>query len=413
MVLTIARAPAPALLAVLLGRLGRLARVLAGAHHLALDLFAGQGAHPLHAVVRRHQRVVGGDEHPEAVPSLDFGDGGPFLVQDVERHQRRDEYRQLARGTAHALLLDGAQHPERRRFRRSHEPGAGAVWAHLGVRLHKARTQALARHLQQPERADPSDLNARAAIAHRLLELTLDDAVVATVLHVDEVDDDQAGQIPEPQLASDFLRRLLVRLQRGLLDVALARGAAGIDVDRDQRLGRVNDDRAARAQMHDRAVDLVELAFDLVAVKKRNLAVGVFLHSLGVRGQHGLHEDLGGLVGVLAVDDDLVDVARIDVAQGPLDDVAFLVDQGRGGGLQRQVADLVPLAAQILVVALDLRLAALDARGTQDNAHAVRNLELAQDVLQSLALLRARDLAADAAAARGIGHEHAIAPGER
>jgi hypothetical protein len=43
--------------------------------------------------------------------------------------------------------------------------------------------------------ADAPDLDARAVVAEGLLESPLDEAVVAPLVHVDEVDDDQSGKI--------------------------------------------------------------------------------------------------------------------------------------------------------------------------------------------------------------------------
>jgi hypothetical protein len=44
--------------------------------------------------------------------------------------------------------------------------------------------------------------------------------------HVDEVDDDQAAQVAQAQLAGDFIGRLQVGVQRGFLDIAALGGAA-------------------------------------------------------------------------------------------------------------------------------------------------------------------------------------------
>ena len=89
---------------------------------------------------------------------------------------------------------------------------------------------------------DAADLDAGAVEAQRILEPPLDRAVVALLLHVDEVDDDEAGEVAQPQLARDFLGRLEVGLERGLLDREFARRPARVHVDRDQRFGLVDDD---------------------------------------------------------------------------------------------------------------------------------------------------------------------------
>ena len=59
------------------------------------------------------------------------------------------------------------------------------------------------------------------------------------------------------------------------------------------------------------------------------------------RHQHA-HEILGNPVAVLALDQNFVDIAGVKIADRPLDQVGFLVNQARGRRRQRLVADLVP-----------------------------------------------------------------------
>src|SRR5450432_2097827 len=107
---------------------------------------------------------------------------------------------------------------------------ATALRAGLGRTLQHAGADALARHFEQAEMRDASDLDPRAVLPQAVAELAFDRTVVALLVHVDEVDDDQAGEVAQAQLASDFLRGLEVGLERGVLDVMFAGGAAGIDV---------------------------------------------------------------------------------------------------------------------------------------------------------------------------------------
>ena len=116
---------------------------------------------------------------------------------------------------------------------------------------------------------DAADLDAGAVVLERFLHAPLDRAVVAAFVHVDEVDDDQAGEIAQAQLPGDFVGRLAIGLERGVLDVVLARGAARVHVDGDQRFGLVDDDVAAGSQLHDRREHGVELALDAVAREER------------------------------------------------------------------------------------------------------------------------------------------------
>ena len=188
-------------------------------------------------------------------------------------------------------------------------------------------------------------------------------------LHVDEVDDDQAGEVAQPQLPRHFVRGLEVGAQRRLLDAALARRAARVDVDRHQRLGLVDHQIAAGAKLHGRQQHRIELRLDLVLGEQRHPAVLPELHLLGMRWHQHAHEVVRGAPAFLAVDLDLVDVARIHVADRALDEARFLVDQRRRDRVQRVVADVVPEAQQVLAVALDLGLRAIGAGGPDDQAH--------------------------------------------
>jgi hypothetical protein len=67
--------------------------------------------------------------------------------------------------------------------------------------------------------------------------------------HVDEVEDDDAAQVAQPQLARDRLRGFEVGLEDRVVEVARADEATGVDVDRRQRLGLVDYEVAARLQV--------------------------------------------------------------------------------------------------------------------------------------------------------------------
>ena len=130
------------------------------------------------------------------------------------------------------------------------------------------------------------------------------------------------------------------------------------------------------------------------------------------RHQHA-HEVARFLVAFLAGDDDFVDVLGVEIADRALDQRAFLIDQHGGHGFQRQVAHGLPQPQQVFEVALDFRLGTAGAGGAQDDAHAFRHFQFLGDLLETAAVLGRGDLARNAAAARGVGHKHRIAAGER
>src|SRR5665213_2612075 len=192
----------------------------------------------------------------------------------------------------------------------------------------------------------------------------------------------------------------------------LAGRAARVDVDRHQSFGLVDHDVAAGAQLHGRREHGVELAFD-PHPREQRLAVAILPYRAYIGGHQHLHEVAGFLVAGFTGDLDLVDFLVVEVAQRALDQRAFLVDQRRGLRIQGHVAHGFPHADQIFEVALDFGLGARGAGGAQDDAHALGHVEILHHFLQPRTILGTGDLAADAAAARGVGHQHGVAAGQR
>ena len=236
--------------------------------------------------------------------------------------------------------------------------------------------------------------------------------MVARFVHVDEVDDDQAADVADAQLAGDLVGCLEVRVGGRGLDIAAARGTGGVDVDRDQRLGVVDDDRAARGQLHFVCIGRFDLALDLVAVKERDVIRVHLQASTAFRRHETLHVLGGDGMGTRIVDQHFADVIREVIPQGARDGVALAIDQERCWTLEHRLDDLFPLDAQIVEVPLEFLDGTADAGRTHDGPHALRHHQGVHDALDLVAIL-ALDATADAARARIIGHQHQKTPGER
>ena len=166
-----------------------------------------------------------------------------------------------------AFFLDAAQHVDRGVFGAANVAGAAAMRAGDEAGFGQRRAQPLPAHFQQAEMADVADLDARAVVLQRVFHAPFDHRVMALGLHVDEVDDNQAGEVAQPQLARRFIGGLQVGAQRCFLNIPLARRTPRVHVDRDQRLGLVDDQITARTQLHDRLQHGVELRFHLATSK--------------------------------------------------------------------------------------------------------------------------------------------------
>jgi hypothetical protein len=131
--------------------------------------------------------------------------------------------------------------------------------------------RALARHLHQAQRREAAHRHL-GAVARQRLQLGQHGVAVLGVLHVDEVEDDDAAQVAQAQLARDGVRRFQVGLEDGVVEVAPADEAAGVDVDGGHRFGLVDDQVAARFQVDAAAQRAQDLLFDAVQVEQRALA---------------------------------------------------------------------------------------------------------------------------------------------
>ena len=364
----------------------------------------------LDLVVRRLQVHIGDDDDVDLESRLHAPDLGALLVEqeggDVHRHLNVHGGRVLL----HRLLLEDAQHVQRGRLGVAHEAGAVATRARDVAAFRQRRAQSLAGQFEHAEAADLAHLHARTVQVQRVLEAVLDLALVLGRLHVDEVDHHQAAEVTQSQLAGHLVGGLQVGAEGGLLDVRPARRARRVDVDGDQRLGVVDDDRAARGQVDLTRIRRLDLVLDLESREQRHV-VAVELDPVDVAGHHVAHELLGLFVDGRRVDEDLADVGGEVVADGADHQARLLIDQERRRRAVGGALDGAPQLQQVVEVPLQLFERAADARGAGDDAHARGDLELGHKVTQLVAVL-ALDTTADAAAARVVGHQHQVTAGE-
>src|SRR5579862_1767022 len=149
------------------------------------------------------------------------------------------------------------------------DPPALAGRARRRQRLDQPLRDPLAGHLHQPELGDVEHLAPRLVPGEGLAKGADDVVAVGHDLHVDEVDDDDAADVAEPELAGDLLGRLQVVAVDGLLEVGRPDVLARVDVDHRQRLGPFDDQRAPARQPHLLVDRLVELLVDVEALEDR------------------------------------------------------------------------------------------------------------------------------------------------
>ena len=397
----------------------RAARHGRGVFHFFCELVAGFDVvqarvvvlESFQAVVGGFQRLVGNHQHGDALLEFDLGDLGALFVQQERSHFHRHLAVHGGRVVLHRLFLNDPQDLQGRRFGVTDVARAAATGAGDGRTFAQGGLEALAAHFHEAELADGAELHAGAVLAQCVAQAVFHFAAVLALLHVDEVDHDQAAQVAQAHLAGHFVGGFQVGARGGFLDVAALDGAGRVHVHADQRFGVVDHDGAARGQLHGAGVGRLDLVLDLEAAEQGSI-VAVALHARGMLGHDVRHELLRLLVDVVGVDEDVTDVVVEVVADGADHQARFLVNQEGALAALGGAVDGVPQFQQVVQVPLQLGRAAANAGGARDDAHAVGVLELVHRLFQLGAVL-ALDAARNATATGVVGHQHHVAAGQR
>ena len=88
-------------------------------------------------------------------------------------------------------------------------------------------------------------------------------------------------------------------------------------------------------------MDAVQLRLNPLFCEEMAVA-GIFYHSLGMRGDQHFHMGFGNLIAVITLDQHLFHIICVNVADGPLDQRAFFINQARRLRLQGLAADIIP-----------------------------------------------------------------------
>src|SRR5580704_11462584 len=142
--------------------------------------------------------------------------------------------------------------------------GAGAIRARLAEDALQGLFGAFSSDADQAELVEGERFGWGFVLLQGLLQGGQNFFAVPALFHVDEVNDDDAAEIAQADLANDLLHGFDVGLDDGVFKArrALAYKFAGVDVDGDERFGMVDDDVAAGLQPDLRAQGFVELVLD-------------------------------------------------------------------------------------------------------------------------------------------------------
>src|SRR5215467_3783606 len=280
------------------------------------------------------------------------------------------------------------------------DAAAGTVRTRLRQRALEALFHPLVRDDHEAEVGDLQRLRRRSILAELLFDRLKDFLAVLLFLHVDEVEHDDAAEIPEPELADDLPGRLEIRLDDRVFQPAarfLADVTPGVDIDRDQRLGLVDDDRATRLQPDLALQRVLDLGLYAIFLEDR-IRLRIELHPRR-QVRHDASDELEHPVVLLfVVDTNRLEFVGQEIAQKFADETLLAVDNGRGPFRLHVLADVEPRLMERLQVGQDVFLGTTGGCRADDDAGRKTTLlaELADDAPQACPLLARLDLARDA-----------------
>ncbi len=220
--------------------------------------------------------------------------------------------------------------------------GASAGRARLAQHTFQRLLGALARDADQAEFVEGKCFRRRFVLIERLLQRGQNAFAIAALFHVDEVNHDDAAKIAQANLPHDFFDGFEVGLDDGVFQArrTLTDELAGVDVDRHQRFGMVDDDVAAGFEPNFGTQRFVEFVLD-AELFEDGLFLGVQLHAAHQLGLEAADEfrDFGELFFV--VDPDCSEIVADVIAQDAFHEIQIAMQDRRSFALIVLMLDFV------------------------------------------------------------------------
>ena len=189
-------------------------------------------AYAQHGVVRGFHLIVRDDDHANvALTGFDGAHRSAFFVQQVGRNRHRHDSVNFLGVLFQRFFFNQTQDRERQGLVITNGAGTATARADVMTGFTQRRAQTLTRHFEQAEARNMADLDTGTILTYRFAQAVFNRALVAYRRHVDEVDDNQAAEVTQTQLAGNLIGRFQVRVECRFFDVTAAGGASGVDID--------------------------------------------------------------------------------------------------------------------------------------------------------------------------------------
>src|ERR1700731_817384 len=271
---------------------------------------------------------------------------------------------------------------------------AGAIRAGLAEHALERLLGALASDAHQAKFVEAQRFGRRFIFFEGLLQREQNFVTVAALFHVDEVDDDDAAQVAQANLADDLLHGFEVGLDDGVFEAsgALANEFAGVDIDGHERFGVIDDDVAAGLQPNFSAQGFVELVLDSELLENRRF-LGVELDLVDELGLEAADEldDLAVLLFI--VNPNTGEIVADVIPEDALDEVEVAVEQSGRLALLVALLYFVPGLAEELDVGANLVVGGAACGGADDKAPGISAAGFTDETAKPRAIFGGDDFA--------------------
>ena len=135
------------------------------------------------------------------------------MVQKINSNIGRHADVYFCRPALDAFLFNRTQNAGAGGFHRPCNSFAVAIGTGLIIAFPKSRMHPLPGQFQQAEHAHFTDLNTRAIFFQSLFHSLFNRMIIGRFVHINKINDNQTGQVTQPELAGNFVAGFQIGLQ--------------------------------------------------------------------------------------------------------------------------------------------------------------------------------------------------------
>src|ERR1700730_11157487 len=261
---------------------------------------------------------------------------------------------------------------------------ASAIRARLAEYALESLFSALASDAHQAEFVEAQRFRRRFIFFEGLLQREQNFVAVAALFHIDEVDDDDAAEVAQANLAHDFFHRFQIGFDDGVFE---ARGTfadefAGVYVNGHERFGVVDDDIAAGLEPHFGAQGFIEFVLDAELFEDGRF-LGVQLDAADQLRLKAADEFYDLTEFFFAVDPDGGEVVADVIAQDAFYEIQIAMEKRGSFALLAALLDFVPGGAEKLNVGANFFIGSTAGRGAHNEAAGITAARFADEAAQT------------------------------